>query len=130
MAEAAGDATDVVVVTDLNITGKPAQFGRGVMQDVSDKLLGQFVACLEQRLQAPEEGATGGAAEAGVAGAVPTAEPPRSPCRRRPRRAAGRRRSRATAAATAAGGAAARPVPRRRCGRSPRPRGTPPRTTR
>lgn len=45
-------ATDVVVVTDLSITGKPAQFGRGVMQDVSDKLLGQFVSCLEQRLTA------------------------------------------------------------------------------
>jgi carbon monoxide dehydrogenase subunit G len=45
-----GTATDVEVVTDLSITGKPAQFGRGVMQDVSDKLLGQFVACLEQRL--------------------------------------------------------------------------------
>jgi carbon monoxide dehydrogenase subunit G len=49
MADADG-ATDVVVVTDLAITGKPAQFGRGVMQDVSDKLLGQFVACLETRL--------------------------------------------------------------------------------
>ena len=45
----AGSSTDVEVVTDLAITGKPAQFGRGVMQDVSDKLLGQFVACLEQR---------------------------------------------------------------------------------
>jgi carbon monoxide dehydrogenase subunit G len=45
--------TDVEVVTDLAITGKPAQFGRGVMQDVSDKLLGQFVACLEQRLEEP-----------------------------------------------------------------------------
>jgi uncharacterized protein len=52
MAEAAG-STDVSVETDLAITGKPAQFGRGVMQDVSDKLLGQFVACLEQRLAAP-----------------------------------------------------------------------------
>ena len=50
----AGGATDVSVETDLAITGKPAQFGRGVMQDVSDKLLGQFVACLEQRLAAPE----------------------------------------------------------------------------
>lgn len=50
MAPADGGATDVEVVTDLAITGKPAQFGRGVMQDVSDKLLGQFVACLEQRL--------------------------------------------------------------------------------
>jgi carbon monoxide dehydrogenase subunit G len=44
--------TDVDVVTDLSITGKPAQFGRGVMQDVSDKLLGQFVNCLETRLGA------------------------------------------------------------------------------
>uniref|UniRef100_UPI0010C76A46 SRPBCC family protein n=1 Tax=Nocardioides dongxiaopingii TaxID=2576036 RepID=UPI0010C76A46 len=54
-AGASGPATDVEVVTDLAITGKPAQFGRGVMQDVSDKLLGQFVACLEQRLTAPPE---------------------------------------------------------------------------
>jgi uncharacterized protein len=54
MAEAGG-STDVSVETDLAITGKPAQFGRGVMQDVSDKLLGQFVACLEQRLTGPAE---------------------------------------------------------------------------
>ncbi len=47
-----GTGTTVDVTTDLNVTGKPAQFGRGVMQDVSDKLLGQFVACLEQRLAA------------------------------------------------------------------------------
>ncbi|MFJ9316655.1 SRPBCC family protein [Pimelobacter simplex] len=52
MADAGDGATQVDVVTDLAITGKPAQFGRGVMQDVSDKLLGQFVACLEQRLAA------------------------------------------------------------------------------
>ena len=55
--EAADSATSVEVTTDLNITGKPAQFGRGVMQDVSDKLLQQFVACLEQRLTAPEPAA-------------------------------------------------------------------------
>ncbi len=42
-----GDGTRADVTTDLAITGKPAQFGRGVMQDVSDKLLGQFVACVE-----------------------------------------------------------------------------------
>ncbi len=52
-----GGATDVEVVTDLSITGKPAQFGRGVMQDVSDKLLGQFVECLERRLSAESTGA-------------------------------------------------------------------------
>ncbi|WP_148611497.1 SRPBCC family protein [Nocardioides rubriscoriae] len=50
MHDGADGGTDVEVLTDLNITGKPAQFGRGVMQDVSDKLLGQFVSCLEQRL--------------------------------------------------------------------------------
>lgn len=55
MAEAAPDRTDVEVVTDLAITGKPAQFGRGVMQDVSDKLLGQFIDCLEQRMGEPDE---------------------------------------------------------------------------
>lgn len=46
----AGTSTRVVVLTDLRITGKPAQFGRGVMQDVSDKLLGQFTACLEKKV--------------------------------------------------------------------------------
>ncbi len=54
---AAGQATEVEVLTDLAITGKPAQFGRGVMQDVSDKLLGRFVQCLEQRLTSPPEDA-------------------------------------------------------------------------
>jgi carbon monoxide dehydrogenase subunit G len=50
MVPGASGGTDVSVHTDLAITGKPAQFGRGVMQDVSDKLLGQFVSCLEHRL--------------------------------------------------------------------------------
>jgi len=50
MASSPSGGTDVQVDTDLAVTGKPAQFGRGVMQDVSDKLLGQFVDCLEQRL--------------------------------------------------------------------------------
>ncbi|MEO7422215.1 MAG: SRPBCC family protein [Ornithinibacter sp.] len=48
-----GDGTRVDVATDLSITGKPAQFGRGVMQDVSDKLLGQFVTCIESRFAEP-----------------------------------------------------------------------------
>ena len=58
MGEADGGRTAVSVTTDLKITGKPAQFGRGMIQDVSDKLLGQFVSCLEQRLvEDPDEGA-------------------------------------------------------------------------
>ena len=52
LVSAGDEATDVTVKTDLTITGKPAQFGRGVLQDVSDKLLGQFASCLETKLGA------------------------------------------------------------------------------
>ncbi|WP_019876735.1 SRPBCC family protein [Sporichthya polymorpha] len=49
-----GESTTVAVTTDLAITGKPAQFARGVMVDVSNKLLGQFVDCLSAKITAPE----------------------------------------------------------------------------
>jgi carbon monoxide dehydrogenase subunit G len=45
-----GDTTRVDVLTDLNITGRPAQFGRGVMTDVGNKLLGQFADKLAAQL--------------------------------------------------------------------------------
>ncbi|WP_448641543.1 SRPBCC family protein [Geodermatophilus sp. URMC 63] len=45
-----GDSTRVDVLTDLNITGRPAQFGRGVMTDVGNKLLGQFADKLAAQL--------------------------------------------------------------------------------
>lgn len=65
---AAGDSsTDVMVESDLIVTGRPAQFGRGLIQEVSDKLLDQFVACLSTRLGAPttpEPAASPGAAAA------------------------------------------------------------------
>jgi len=52
-----GGGTRVDIVTDLSITGKVAQFGRGVMADVSTKLLAQFVANLERDvLSAPPAG--------------------------------------------------------------------------
>lgn len=50
-----GESTNVNVVTDLNITGKPAQFGRGVMVDVGNKIIGQFADCLAQKLGSDEE---------------------------------------------------------------------------
>jgi carbon monoxide dehydrogenase subunit G len=46
-----GDTTDVEVDTDLNVTGKPAQFGRGVLADVSGKLVDQFAACLSDEIR-------------------------------------------------------------------------------
>ncbi|MBK9475096.1 MAG: SRPBCC family protein [Tetrasphaera sp.] len=65
--------TRVDVVTELSITGKPAQFGRGVMQEVSDKLLQQFVACVESQLTAATPSAVVAAApeEAAPTGAAP-----------------------------------------------------------
>jgi carbon monoxide dehydrogenase subunit G len=42
-----GSGTRVSVDNDVTVTGKVAQFGRGVMADVSSKLLAQFVECLE-----------------------------------------------------------------------------------
>ncbi|MFI5541789.1 SRPBCC family protein [Nocardia sp. NPDC051900] len=42
MLAAQSGETKVQVLTDLDITGKPAQFGRGVIVDVSNKLIGQF----------------------------------------------------------------------------------------
>lgn len=69
----AGTGTDVVVSTDLTITGKVAQFGRGVLADVSSKILGQFVNCLEHDVLAtPEETVASVAAASASADAAPT----------------------------------------------------------
>ncbi|MEA3075724.1 MAG: uncharacterized protein QOF60_632, partial [Actinomycetota bacterium] len=54
-----GSGTEVKVVTDLTITGKVAQFGRGVLVDVSGKLLTQFVECLEHDLLAAKHEPSG-----------------------------------------------------------------------
>lgn len=48
----AGDRTRVTVDTDLKVVGKLAQFGSGMLQQVSEKLLGQFVDSLEAKLAA------------------------------------------------------------------------------
>lgn len=47
-----GGSTRVTVVTDLAITGRPAQFGRGVMNDVGTKLIGQFADCVASTMSA------------------------------------------------------------------------------
>jgi carbon monoxide dehydrogenase subunit G len=49
------DQTRVEVVTDLDITGKAAQFGRGLIGDVSAKLIGQFADCLAGKLAADSD---------------------------------------------------------------------------
>src|ERR687893_718050 len=66
--------------TDMRVTGPAAQFGRGVMQDVSAKLMTRFAECLAEQMQAsPDVETTDGAAApaaAEVETAAPTAESP------------------------------------------------------
>lgn len=75
-----GEQTHVDIITHLKISGKVAQFGRGVMQDVSEKLLGQFAECLAGKLgdaDSVEEIAAAGAAH--VASATGSDTPPEVP---------------------------------------------------
>jgi uncharacterized protein (TIGR03382 family) len=78
-----GQRTRVTVDTDLKIVGKLAQFGSGMLQQVSEKLLGQFVESLEAKLasggaESPATAVAPGAPNGEVAGprhAAPAAEP-------------------------------------------------------
>jgi carbon monoxide dehydrogenase subunit G len=63
-------STSVELVTDLQLSGAVAQFGRqGIVSDVSSALIGQFASCLHQRLAS--EGAP-----ASAQGELPVASPP------------------------------------------------------
>jgi uncharacterized protein len=77
-----GERTNVTVDTDLKIVGKLAQFGGGMLQQVSEKLLGQFVESLEAELAAKNTQSTATpaspespASPASAASAAPEPEP-------------------------------------------------------
>ena len=76
MQEVAG-GTRVHVETDMRITGPAAQFGRGVMQDVSAKLMGRFADCLAEEMAGAPAAATApeGAAGQGSGAAAPPPGP-------------------------------------------------------
>ncbi|PZR99967.1 MAG: hypothetical protein DLM70_14435 [Chloroflexi bacterium] len=44
------DVTRVDIVSDVDVSGRVAQFGRGIMQDVANRQVRQFAACLEEKL--------------------------------------------------------------------------------
>ena len=67
--EPAEEGTRVKVETDLRVTGPAASFGRGVMQDVSARLLGQFAECL-----AAQMGGSGAGPAAGAGAAEPRSD--------------------------------------------------------
>jgi carbon monoxide dehydrogenase subunit G len=94
--EAKGEQTLVQISTDLKISGKVAQFGRNVIEEVSTKLLGQFVECLDTKLvaapvpsgappePAPAEPSVGAGAPEGVAEPVPATTAPPAPAEAEP----------------------------------------------
>jgi carbon monoxide dehydrogenase subunit G len=67
----AGGATEVRVLTDLNITGKPAQFGRSVVAEVSERLIGQFAENLARELETGKSGTVTGASGTAASGTAP-----------------------------------------------------------
>ncbi|MGV9710659.1 SRPBCC family protein [Gordonia sp. NPDC003424] len=68
-----GDTTTGTVLTDLAITGKPAQFGRGMLSDVGGKIIDQFSSCLSKKLAGPEPEAAPAPAATGAAPAAAAA---------------------------------------------------------
>jgi hypothetical protein len=49
-----GAGSTVKIVTDYNVAGRVAQFGRGVMEDVSRRLVGEMAACIKANVEAGE----------------------------------------------------------------------------
>lgn len=72
-----GERTSVQVDTDLKVTGKPAQLGRGMIAEVGGKIIDQFAECLADRLAGPGEeetaAETAGTPAKGVNGDGPAA---------------------------------------------------------
>src|SRR3954447_20610470 len=78
------DKTAVSMVTDMTITGKPAQFGRGVISDVADKIIGQFSACVAQKLGAEEAAVPAATAPSSTASSEAISDAPTPPARPAP----------------------------------------------
>lgn len=81
MVAEAADRTAVSMITDMTITGKPAQFGRGVIADVANKIIGQFAACVARKLGPAEEAAAPVAVSAAAASEA-VSDIPTAPARR------------------------------------------------
>ena len=79
LEELDAEQTAVHVTTELDVTGRPAQFGRGLMQDVSNKIVGQFATRLADELTQPRDAAP--AADDPTPVAVSAASAPAAPRR-------------------------------------------------
>jgi hypothetical protein len=76
-----GDASTVTLATDFTVVGRVAQFGRGIMEDVSRHLVAQAAECIQSKLESPATpespaGDPGGASGSAPATAAAPATPP------------------------------------------------------
>src|SRR5262249_28906659 len=55
LVEREADVTEVVITSQVNVMGILAQFGRGIIQDVSDQMFDKFVAAVRVELETPAE---------------------------------------------------------------------------
>jgi carbon monoxide dehydrogenase subunit G len=75
-----GTGTAVSVSTDLNISGKLAQFGSGMIKEISEKLFAQFIANVEEQLHAdPEPASPPERSSLSPSPSTATQEPPNAP---------------------------------------------------
>jgi carbon monoxide dehydrogenase subunit G len=74
--DASGNGTEVTMHTTMNVTGRPAQFGRGVMVEVGGKLVEQFAANLAQLIvgNTADPGADGNPGAGDIPGAAAAAQ--------------------------------------------------------
>ena len=82
MAVAAdGEASKVTLTTDFTVVGRIAQFGRGIMEDVSRHLVGQAAECIQSKLEAPPPTAAAESSSPGAnsSSSAPTASAPPPP---------------------------------------------------
>jgi carbon monoxide dehydrogenase subunit G len=77
--ETAGEGSLIRITTDYHVAGRVAQFGRGVMEDVSKRLINEMASCIQANLKADEPPAGGVAAAA--EGTSSTAQPSSPPAR-------------------------------------------------
>ena len=81
LVEHAPGETEVTITSQVNVMGILAQFGRGMIEDVSDQMFGKFVTAARAELEQPERPApvAGGAGPLAPAADVPQAAPPPAP---------------------------------------------------
>lgn len=78
LSEKTPGETEVAMTSDVNVTGIMAQFGRGLVQDVSNQMFQKFTEAVRAELERPDEASAEAPAEAPAA-TVPSASPPVGP---------------------------------------------------